>query len=74
MVDTNWILGLALMIGLALLFTYITYKDIITFFVWLNIFGGFVVWSELLPLWIVVLDLVVLTLILFNTFFSTKRL
>jgi hypothetical protein len=74
MADIDWLIGLGLMIGLALLFTYITYKDIITFFVWLNIFGGFVVWAQLLPLWIVVINLVVMTLILFNTFFSTKRL
>lgn len=61
------------MVGLSLLFTYITYKDITTFFVWFNIFGGFVVWAGLLPLWVVVLNLIIITLILANTFITNKK-
>lgn len=65
-VDFSWMIGLAVMFALALLLTYITYKDLDTFFVFLTIFCGFVVWGGLLDLWVLILMLVVLSIILLN--------
>lgn len=61
----EWVLGAGIMFGLALIATYLTYKNQIAFFVYLTIFNTFMVWAELLPLWTLVLDIMVLTVILF---------
>lgn len=63
---TNIIIGLAITFGLALALTYLTYKDMETFFCWLTIFCGFSVWSALLPLWSLILCLIVLIFIVGN--------
>lgn len=68
--DTNWILGIGIMFLLALFMTYITFKDIETFFVFLTIFSAFVVWSGLVELWILVMCLIVLSLIIINKAFK----
>ena len=62
----NAMIGVGIMFGLALFFASLTFKDIETFFIWLTIFCGFVVWGGLLPLWILVLDLIILVLIIAN--------
>lgn len=68
MVDValNTMMGIGIMFGLALLFSYLTFRDVETFFIWLTIFCGFVVWGGLLPLWVLVLDLIILVLIIAN--------
>lgn len=58
--DLDWILGLSLMVGLAFFMTSITYKDTDTFFIWLTVFSGFVVWSGLIDLWVLIVCLVLL--------------
>lgn len=63
---TNLIIGLSLTFGLAIVLTYLTYKDIETFFCFLTIFDGFSVWSGLLPLWSLVLCLILLVFIVGN--------
>ncbi len=65
-VEIGIMMGLALMFSLALFFSFLTYKDVETFFIWLTIFCGFVVWGGLLPLWVLVVDLIILTLIIAN--------
>ena len=61
------------MFGLALVMTYLTYKDTETFFIWLTIFSGFVVWAGLVDLWILIICLIVLTVIITSNI-SKKRL
>ena len=61
----EWILGIALMFGFALIFTYITYKDLNSFIIWLTIFCGFVVWGGLLPLWVLILCIIVLIIVIY---------
>lgn len=63
---SNIIIGLSITFGLALALTYLTYKDIETFFCFLTIFCGFSVWSALLPLWSLVLCIIVLIFIVGN--------
>jgi len=67
--DTNWILGIGIMVLLALFLTFLTFKDTETFFIFLTIFSGFVVWAGLVELWVLVINLVVLTLIIINKTF-----
>lgn len=61
------------MFGLALTMTFMTFKDIETFFVWLTIFSGFVVWSGLVDLWILIINLIILTVIISSNI-NKKRL
>jgi len=70
--DLDWIMAIAIMFGLALMMTYLTYKDTETFFIWLTIFSGFTVWSGLLPLWVLVLCLITLILIIANTTYKKR--
>lgn len=65
-VDINWILGLAIMFGLSLVLAKLTFNDIESFFVYLSIFTGFVVWGGLLPLWVLVVNLIIIVLMLSN--------
>lgn len=60
------------MVFLSIMFTMLTYKDVETFFIYLCVFGGFVVWSGLLPLWVIVLNLIIIVLILGNNLFGGK--
>lgn len=65
-IDVNWILGIAIMFALALVLTKLTFNDLESFFIWLTIFAGFVVWSGLLPLWILIICLIIMILIIVN--------
>lgn len=62
----NFMLGLAIMFAMALFMTYLTSKDTETFFIFLTIFAGFVVWGELIDLWVLVLCLIILILIMLS--------
>lgn len=70
----DWILGMAIMFGLALVLTVMTYKDLETFFIFLTIFAGFVVWGGLLDLWVLVLCLVILALLIVNIIYRKRGL
>lgn len=70
-IDIGWIMGLAIMFGLALMMTYFTYQDTETFFIFLTIFCGFVVWGGLLDLWVLVLNLIILSVMMIVN--MTKR-
>lgn len=63
MAEYDWLLGIALMFGLAISFTFMTEKSLTTFFVFLTIFNAFMYWIVFLPLWSLVLNIIVLTLI-----------
>lgn len=64
-VETDWLIGVGLMFGLAFVFNYLTFEDLIGFFAWLTIFSGFVVWGGLLPLWVLYLNIIILVLIMY---------
>jgi len=59
------IIGISLAFGLALVFTVLTFKTISAFLAWLTVFIAFVVWGGLLPLWALIINLVILTLVMF---------
>lgn len=65
----EWLLGAGIMFGLAIVMSFITKKTTVSFLAWLFIFNGFVVASELLPLWTLILTLVVLTI---SVYFEIK--
>ncbi len=68
----DFMLGLSIMFGLSLFMTYLTSKDTESFFIFLTIFAGFVVWGGLIDLWVLVLCLIVLTLIMISKSKSNK--
>lgn len=70
--DIDWAIGLGVVLMLALFMTYITYKDIQTFFIFLSIFSAFAVWSGLLELWVLIINVVVLTMILLSMIYSKR--
>lgn len=65
-IEINLLIGLSVMFSLSMLMTYLTYKDVETFFIFLTIFSGFVVWSGLIDLWILILCFIILILIMAN--------
>ncbi len=67
-------MGLALMFGMALVLTYMTFRDLESFFIWLTIFAGFVVWGGLLDLWVLVLCFVILGVIIINIVYRKRGL
>jgi len=66
MVSYDWIFGIALMFGLAMVLNYMTFKSMEGFFVFLTFFNGFIVYSGLLPLWSLVLNIVILCFVMYN--------
>jgi len=66
----EWIMGLGIMFALAMIMNMMTYKNLTSFFIFLNIFNGFMVWANMLPLWSLVMNLIILTLIIFFQFKS----
>lgn len=67
-------MGLALMFGMALVLTYMTFKDLESFFIWLTIFAGFVVWAGMLDLWVLILCFVLLGIIIINIVYRKRGL
>ena len=63
---TSWLLGVGIMFGLAFLMTVLTFKDIESFFIFLTIFSGFVVYAGLLPFSILVICFIITLLIIIN--------
>lgn len=61
----EWVLGLGIMFGFAFFLNHITFDDMIGFLAYLTMFNGFVVWCELLPLWTLVLNCIVLVLVMY---------
>ena len=61
----EWIIGVAVMFGLAFALNYLTYNDLPTFFIFLTIFDAFMVWCEYLPSWTLILNLIILIIIMF---------
>jgi len=61
---TDLMLGVGLMFGLALLFSYMTYRNMKSFIVFLTIFSGFVVWGGLVESWVLILMIIILSVVL----------
>lgn len=62
----DWIIGLGVMFAMAYVMWHLTSDDFEDFFIWLTIFNGFVCWGGLLPLWTLILNLLIMSLILYN--------
>lgn len=54
------------MFGLALVLNKFTFESLAGFFIFLTIFNGFVVYANLLPLWSLILNLVILSIVIYN--------
>lgn len=63
--EYDWLIGIGIMFGFALSMSYITYGTIESFFAFLTMFSGFVCWSELLPMWVLILNILILTFIMY---------
>jgi len=61
----DWLIGIGIMFGLALVMNLITFNKTTSFFVWLTIFNAFVVWGGLLDMWTLVLCVIVLTIVIY---------
>jgi len=65
MVSYEWIFGISIMFGLALVLNHYTYENLSGFFVFLTLFNAFVVWANLLPYWTLILNIVILCFIMY---------
>lgn len=70
--DINWIIGLAIALGLAFGITYLLNKGYKSFFGFLLIFIGFSVYGGLLDFWLVVLLIIVNSIIIILEFNSRR--
>jgi len=61
----EWIFGISLMFGLALVMNHYLDGNIKVFFTFLTLFNGFVVWANLLPLWTLIANIILLSFILY---------
>lgn len=68
MTSYDWIFGIALMFGLAMVLNYMTFKSMEGFFVFLTFFNIFVVYADLLPMWSVILNIIILSFVMYNQF------
>ncbi len=64
LLDMNTIIAIGTMFALALFLTAITFRDLESFLIWLNVFSSFVVWIGLLPVYVVVLTFLSLIFLL----------
>ncbi len=62
------------MFALALLMTIASKKTTESFFIWLTIFAGFVVWSGLIDLWILILLIIMLVILIFSSLWKRGRI
>ena len=69
----EWIFGIALMFGLALVMNYYLDGNIKVFFVFLTLFNAFVVWAGLLPLWTLIANIILLGFLLYIDLSTKKR-
>ena len=70
--EIDWLIGLSVMISLALLMTVLSTKRIEGFFIWLTIFSGFVVWSGLIDLWVLIVLMISLVVLLFSNIINKR--
>jgi len=61
----GWIIGIALMFGLSLVLNYYTFESLKGFLIFLLLFNSFVVWADLLPFWSIILNIVIVTYIIY---------
>ena len=61
----EWIIGVGIVFGLALVFTVLLEKGLPVFLAFLSFFDTFAVWVGLLPLWTLVLCLIILTVLIY---------
>ena len=66
MTSYDWIFGITIMFGLALVLNFMTFNSIEGFFVFLTFFNIFVIYAGLLPLWSIILNIIVLSFIMYN--------
>jgi len=62
----DWMIGVGLMFGLALVLNKYTFENLIGFLVFLTIFNAFVVWGGLLPAWSVIVNIVILVIMIYS--------
>jgi len=72
MTEYDWIIGIALMFGLALVLNKLTFESMPGFIIFLTIFNAFVVYGNLLPLWTLILNIVILSIVMYIEM-SNKR-
>jgi len=64
-VEYDWILGLGIMFAFAFIFNALSFDNPISFFAYLTIFNGFVVYADLLPFWTLILNIIFLSLVIY---------
>jgi len=72
MITIDWILGISIMFGLALVMNFYISGSIKEFFIFLTFFNAFVVWSGLLPFWTLILNIIILCFIVYTEISSVN--
>jgi len=69
----SWVFGVAIMFGLTFAMSYLTDESLNSFFIWLCIFNGFIIWGGLLPLWTFFLSIIALTISIYFQITMSKN-
>ena len=69
----EWIIGIALVFVLALIFTIIIDAELYGFFAFLTFFDALVVWGALLPLWSLIVCVIMLTVSVYLKIQENRR-
>jgi len=64
-IEVDLMIGLGIMFGLSIIFTFLTYQNIVSFLSFSLLFSGFVVWAGLVPSWVLTLNLIILITVIF---------
>lgn len=62
MTDYDWMLAVGIIFGFSLLLTAMTYRNLASFIIFAMIISGFMVFTGLIELWVLVLFIIIFTL------------
>ena len=64
----DWTIGIGLSVGLALVFTAISFKSSKAFLLYLTIFSAIMVYAGMLELWMLIAEIIVVIVVLYMTY------
>lgn len=67
MSEYDWIIGIGVSFGLALLFSSLTFKNLQSFLLFLTMFTGFFVYAGVLDLWILIMCIIADVIVVYTS-------
>ncbi|MGV9141365.1 MAG: hypothetical protein ACOC1X_00340 [Promethearchaeota archaeon] len=71
--EYDWMIGLSVAVGLALLFTLFTKPDMRVFFIWFGIWTAVMVYADILPNWVLYVLMIAMVMVFYLEFTKIKN-